>query len=110
MWLQLISASRIIFVPIFSLTESVDYSSTTCDSQTVTQLNLNDPGLMDSEVRITAQADNRALEGTEELRLGFQLTPNTQNAVNTSRNIFFQNTSVQIGDNTGMCLIIANVI
>ena len=55
---------------MFSLTESDDYSSATCDSKTVTQLNLNDPGPMTSEVCITFQADNRALEGTEELQLG----------------------------------------
>jgi len=56
---------------------------------------------MDSEVRITFQADNRALEGTEELRLGFQLEQSTQNAVTISGNIFFQSTSIQINDTTG---------
>jgi len=55
---------------MFPLTKSDDYSSTTCDSQTVTQLNLNEPGLMTPEVCITFQTDNRAMEGTEELRLG----------------------------------------
>jgi len=57
--------------------------------------------MMDSEVRITFQADNRALEGTEELRLGFQLGRGTQNAVTTSGNIFFQSVFVQINDTTG---------
>jgi len=87
---------------LFFLTESDDYSSATCDSQSVTRLNLNDPGMMDSEVRITFQADNRALEGTEELRLGFQLEQSTQNAVTISGNIFFQSVLVQINDTTGM--------
>ena len=94
-------ASRIIFVPMFSLTESDDYSSATCDSQSVTRLNLNDPDMMDAEVRISFQADNRALEGTEELRLGFQLERSTETAVTMSGNIFFQNVSVQINDTTG---------
>ena len=87
---------------MFSLTESDDYSSATCDSKTVTQLNLNDPGPMTSEVCITFQADNHTLEGTEELQLGFQLTANTQNAVTASGNIFFQKTCIQINDTTGM--------
>ena len=86
---------------MFSSTESDDYSSATCDSQSVTQLDLNDPDMMDSEVRITFQADNRALEGTEELRLGFQLERSTQDAVTASGNVFFQNTSIQINDTTG---------
>ena len=86
---------------MFSLTESDDYSSATCDSLSVTRLNLNDPDMMDSEVRISFQADNRALEGTEELQLGFQLERGTQNAVTASGNIFFQSVSVQINDTTG---------
>ena len=90
---------------MFSLTESDDYSSTSCDYQTVTQLNRRDPGPMNSEVRINFQADNCAMEGTEELQLGFQLTRNTQNAVTTSGNIFFQKTSIQITDTTGKYLI-----
>ena len=86
---------------MFSLTESDDYSSATCDSQSVTRLNLNDPDMMGSEVRITFQADNRALEGTEELRLSFQLDRNTQTAVTALGNIFFQDVSIQIIDTTG---------
>jgi len=85
---------------MFSLTERDDYSSTTCDSQTVTRLNRNAPGPMNSEVNIIFQDDNRALEGTEELRLGFQLT-STQRSVLTAGNIFFQNTSIRINDTTG---------
>jgi len=57
--------------------------------------------MMDSEVRITLPADNRALEGTEELRLGFQLERGTESAVTSSGNIFFQNVSIQINDTTG---------
>lgn len=90
---------------MLSLTESDDYSSTCCGYQTVTRLNRRDPGPMNSEVCIYFRADNRALEGTEELQLGFQLTTNTQNAVTTSGNIFFQNTSIQITDTTGKYLI-----
>jgi len=86
---------------MFSLTGRDDYSSTTCDSQSVTRLDLNYPDMMDSEVRITFQADNRALEGTEELRLGFQLERSTQDAVTTSGNVFFQDVSIQIIDTTG---------
>ena len=86
---------------MFSLTESDDYSSSTCDSQSVTRLNLNDPEMMDSEVHITFQADNHAMEGTEELRLGFQLEHGTESAVTSSGNIFFQNVSIQINDTTG---------
>jgi len=87
---------------MFSLTESDDYSSTACDLQTVTRLNLNDPGQMTSEVRITFQGDNHALEGTEELRLGLRLEQDTQNAVTASRKVFFQSTSIRIRDTTGM--------
>ena len=86
---------------MFSLTESDDYSSTTCDSPTVARLNLNDPEQMTSEVHITFQGDNLALEGTEELRLGFQLEHGTESAVTSSGNIFFQNVSIQINDTTG---------
>ena len=95
---------------MFSLTESDDYSSSTCDSQSVTRLNLNDPEMMDSEVHITFQADNHAMEGTEELRLGLRLEQDTQNAVTASRKVFFQSTSIKIRDTTGMKLIIVNVI
>ena len=86
---------------MFSLTERNDYISATCDSETVTRLNLNAPGLMNSEVRITFQADNHAMEGTEELRLGLQLEQDTQDAVTASGNVFFQNISLQIRDTTG---------
>ena len=101
MTVTLLFIHSFIFAPMFSLTESDDYSSETCDSLAVTRLNRNDPGMMNSEVRITFQADNRALEGTEELRLGFQLERGTQNAVTTSGNVFLQNTSIQINDTTG---------
>jgi len=82
-------------------TESDDYSSATCDSQSVTRLNLEDPGPMSSEVRFTFQADNRALEGIEELRLGFILERSTQDAVTISGNVFFQNKTIRINDTTG---------
>jgi len=52
--------------------------------------------------RAIFQADNRVMEGTEELKLGFQLERGTQNAVSTLGNVFFRSISVQINDTTGM--------
>ena len=101
MTVTLLFIHSFIFAPMFSLTESDDYSSETCDSLAVTRLNRNDPGMMNSEVRITFQADNHAMEGTEELRLGLQLEQDTQDAVTASGNVFFQNISLQIRDTTG---------
>ena len=70
-------------------------------SPAVTRLNRNVPGPMNSEVRISFEADTLTLEGTEELRLGFRLERSTQNAVTIAGNIFFRNVSILIGDTTG---------
>ena len=85
--------AKFIFVPMLSLTESDDYNTTACS----TQVWLN-PAERTSEVNITFPADYDALEGTEILLLSLA---NTQTQVTSARNIFFQDTSIQIRDTTG---------
>ena len=95
LWLQL----KVITVPMFSLTESNDYSTIACN--TPINLDREDPTQLTSEVLITFPTDNIALEGTEVLELRLEPTPATQTAVTTAGNVFFQDTSVRINDTTG---------
>ena len=85
---------------MLSLTESDDYSTTACN--TPIRLDVTNPAERTSLLLISFPADNDALEGTEVLRLGLQLSSMTQSGVNRSGNIFFQDTSIiQIRDTTG---------
>ena len=91
--------AKFIFVPMFSLTESTDYSTRAC----ITPINLDRerPAQLTSEVLITFPTDRIALEGTEVLELRLEPTTLTQTDVNTAGNIFFQDTSIRINDTTG---------
>ena len=95
LWLQL----KVITVPMFSLTESNDYSTTACN--TPIYLDREDPTRLTSEVLITFPTDKIALEGTEVLELRLEPTALTQTEVTTAGNVFFQDTSVRINDTTG---------
>ena len=88
-------AGKIIFVPMFSLTESDDYSTTACN--TLIRLDRDDASQLTSEIHITFKADNDAMEGTEVLLLRLE---NTQDEVTIVGNIFFQDISIQIRDIT----------
>ena len=91
--------SNLIFVPLFSLTESSDYYTTACN--TPINLDREDPAQLTSPVLITFPTDNMALEGTEVLQLRVEPTSATQTAVTTAGNVFFQDTSIRINDTTG---------
>ena len=91
--------AKFIFVPMFSLTESNDYSTTACN--TPINLDQEDPTLLTSEVIITFPPDNIALEGTEVLELRLEPIRATQSEVANAGNVFFQDTSVRINDTTG---------
>ena len=91
--------SNLIFVPLFSLTESNDYSTTACS--TPIDLDREDQAQLTSEVFITFPTDNIALEGTEVLELSLEPTSATQAAVAAAGNVFFQDTSIRINDTTG---------
>ena len=93
------SLSKLIFVPLFSLTESNDYSTTACD--TPINLDQEDPAQLTMEALITFPTDNIALEGTEVLELRLEPTSATQTAVTNAGNVFFQDASVRINDTTG---------
>ena len=91
--------SNLIFVPLLSLTELNDYTTTACN--TPINLDQEDPTRLTSEVLITFPTDNIALEGTEVLELRLEPTAFTQTAVTTAGNVFFQDTSIRINDTTG---------
>ena len=82
---------------MFSSTEQGDYNTTVCNSS----VRLRIPEGLTSLVLINFPSDNDALEGTEDLLLNLQFSASTQAEVNAAGNIFFQDASIQIRDNTG---------
>ena len=82
---------------IFSSTEQGDYNTTVCNSS----VRLRIPEGLTSLVLINFPSDIDALEGTEDLLLNLQLSASTQAEVTAAGNIFFQDASIRIHDNTG---------
>jgi len=78
-----------------------DYSTWSNAGLTLHTIHTSVAENMTSQVLINFPPDNNALEGTERLVLRLQLSASTQAEVTAAGNIFFQDASIRIHDNTG---------